>query len=425
MNLSVFRSSLFKHTAIYTITDGFSKGVAFLALPLISHYLIPRELGIAANFDVLQTIISLLTGQAVVNSMPYFYYRKSREEQAQIVSSLLLIVVVANILMSGIIFLSTNVLAQYLHIGLCLQILTIVSVIAHQITGLDLILFRLEDKPLSFSWLQITQTLLYFSLLVVFVVDFKLNALGKIYSGIIAFSAMAIVHLFLLVKRQYITFDISKKRIEELLRFGIPLLPHSLSFWFKSGFDKIIITAYCGLATNGIYSMAMSFGALYTIFNSAFGNSYIPYLQKRISQFTEENINVEKVKIVRLSYRVMSGFAVLSIIVIAACWLAVKFVLDSQYADSFQFIPWIIVGLTLNSMYGLVIQFPYSVKKTFGLGIITFSGSLIQLLLTFFLVSNIGEDGIKISYVAGSFIIMVGVWIYSNKVYPMPWFSFR
>ena len=423
MNFRFLKSSLLKNSVIYTLTDGISKGVAFLALPLISRYLIPEELGIAANFDVLQNIISLLAGQAIVNSMPYFYYGKSREAQAQIVSNLLFIVIAANVLMSLFILVFTGVLDSYLHIGLSLQLLTIVSVMAHLVTGLNLILFRLEDKPYSFSWLQIIQTLLYFALLVLLVVHFRLSALGKIYSSIIAFSAMAIVHIVLLIKRKYLTLSISKKGIGELLRFGVPLLPHSLSFWFKSGIDKIIITSFCGLAVNGLYSMAMSFGALYTIFNNAFSNSYIPYLQKRLKNFTPENTEIEKTRIVKLSYTIMSGFIFLYFIVVFVCWLATKYVLDPQYADSFQFIPWIILGLTFHSMYGLVIQFPYSVKKTLGMGIITFSGSLVQLLLTYLLVSNIGINGIKISYALGSFIIMVGVWIYSNKVYPMPWFN--
>lgn len=422
---SLLKKSVVKHTLIYTITDGVSKGLAFLTLPLISHYLIPEELGIAANFDVLQSIISLLAGQVLVNSMPYFYYGRSREEQAKIVSNLLLIIFLINLLISFLILVFTGVLTHYLRIGLCLQMLTIVSVIAHQITGLNLILFRLEDKPYSFSWLQIIQTILFLALLIILVVGYRLNALGKILSGIIAFSIMAIIHLFLLIKRNYIVFGINKKIIVELLRFGVPLLPHSLSFWFKSGFDKIIITAYCGLAVNGLYSMAMSFGAVYTIFQSAFNNSYVPYLQKRINSFTPDNIKREKAAIVRLSYLIMSGFIVLYFVIILACWLAIEYFLDVKYADSFQFIPWIILGLTFNSMYGLVIQYPYSVKKTFGLGIITFSGSIIQLLLTYILVSNIGADGVKVSYVAGSFIIMLGVWYYSNKVFPMPWFKFR
>lgn len=425
MNLKFLKGSLFKNTAIYTITDGISKALAFLTLPLISHYLIPEELGIAANFDVLQNILMLLAGQAVVNSMPYFFYGKSQEERAETVSSLLTIVLVANVAFAALIFLFTGMLEGYLHIGLSLQLLTVISVIAHLTSNLSLILYRLEDKPYNFAKLQLAYTVLHLTLLAVFVVAMRMNALGKILSVIVSFSLMAIIHLYLLKKRKYLTIKISKEPIIKLIKFGLPLLPHSLSFWFKSGFDKLIITAYCGLAVNGLYSMALSFGAMYTIFNSAFNNSYVPYLQKRINDFSPETIDIEKKNLVRFSYKIMKGFILLSVFVILACWLAVRYVLDEQYSDSFQFVPWIIVGLTFYSMYGLVIQFPYSVKKTFGLGVITFSGSIIQLLLTYLLVSNIGIDGIKISYVTGSFLIMIGVWIYSNRVYPMPWFSFH
>ena len=70
------------------------------------------------------------------------------------------------------------------------------------------------------------------------------------------------------------------------------------------------------------------------------------------------------------------------------------------------------------------IQYPYSVKKTMGLGAITFSCSLLQLLATYICVSNFGKDGIKISIIIGSVVTCLGVWIYSNKVYPMPWLTF-
>ncbi len=34
--------------------------------------------------------------------------------------------------------------------------------------------------------------------------------------------------------------------------------------------DKVILTAYCGLNVNGLYSMALSFGAVYALFNTSF-----------------------------------------------------------------------------------------------------------------------------------------------------------
>lgn len=424
MNLSILKSSLFKNTAIYTITDALNKALGFLTLPLISHYLIPEQLGIAANFDVLQSIVSLLAGQAIVNAMPYFYYGKSKEEQSKTVSSLLTLVVLTSVFLSIIIFACNVPLENYLHIGIWLQLLTVISVIAHLIVGLNLILFRLEDKPYSFAKLQMIQMILYLSILVLLVCVFKWGALGKIISIVIVYSIMAVIHFVMLTKRRYITKKINKDTMRALLKFGLPLLPHSLSFWLKSGFDKIIITTFCGLSANGLYSMALSFGAIYSMFQNAFNNSYIPYLQKRINNMTQENEISEKNKIVKLSYGISLGFTVLAFFLVVGCWFIVQFILDKQYKNSFQFIPWIMAGLTINSVYGIVIQFPYTIKKTFGMGIVTFSGSLVQLFLTYGLVSTIGIDGIKYSYVIGAFIIMIGVWIYSNKVYPMPWLSF-
>lgn len=215
---------------------------------------------------------------------------------------------------------------------------------------------------------------------------------------------------------------ISLDSMRELLHFGIPLLPHSLSFWLKSGMDKVLLTTYCGLTINGLYSMAMSFGAAYSIFFTAFKGAYVPYLQKRLNAMNDINRDSEKRSIVILSYRIMVCFSILSILAILVCWLAMKFLLSDKYLPSFQFVPWIILSQTIFSIYGLVVEFPYTVKKTFGLGIITFLGSLVQFLLSYTLISNYGSNGIKISLIIGNTIIAIAVWWYSNKVFPMPWF---
>lgn len=94
---------IFKRTIIYTITDGITKSISFIVLPIVSYFIVPSELGIAANFDVLQNIIILLAGQAIVSSLPYFYYERTKEEVAILVSNLLLLVLLVNIILAIII----------------------------------------------------------------------------------------------------------------------------------------------------------------------------------------------------------------------------------------------------------------------------------------------------------------------------------
>ena len=108
---------IFKRTAIYTITDGITKSISFIVLPIVSYYIVPSELGIAANFDVLQNIVILLAGQVVVSSLPYFYYERTKEEVAILVSNLLFLVLLVNIVLAIIIVLCTKIIEGYLHIG--------------------------------------------------------------------------------------------------------------------------------------------------------------------------------------------------------------------------------------------------------------------------------------------------------------------
>lgn len=418
------RKTLLGNALIYILSDGITKALSFLILPFVSFYLIPEQLGIAANFDVLQSILMLLAGQAIVNALPYFYYDRSREEIGLLVSNLLFIIIAVNLCFLIIILLIYGLIDEYLHIGLFLQLLTLISVIANLLLSINLILYRLEEKPFVFFKLQLLQSLIYVFLLILLVVCLRKEALGKIYSAVFSCSIVCLLHIYLLYKRGYLIWKIDRNSIGELLRFGIPLLPHSLSFWIKSGMDKILLTTFCGLSVNGLYSMAMSFGAIYSIFKVAFDNAYIPYLQKRISKMTFDNQKAEKKQLVRISYIISSVFFLLFFVVMFICWILIQYVLSDLYRDSFQFIPWILFSLTIYSFYSLVVQYPYTAKKTLGLGIITFSGSIIQLLLTFVLVRMLGADGIKYSLVIGALVTMFSVWWYSNRVYPLPWFSF-
>ena len=156
----------------------------------------------------------------------------------------------------------------------------------------------------------------------------------------------------------------------------------------------------------------------------SFSRAYVPYLQKKISTFTEDNESDEKLKLVRMTYGFGGLFIILYFVLIVLCWLVIQYVIDEKYLPCFQFIPWILMARTLHAFYSLVVEYIYTAKKTLGLGIITFTGSFIQLAMTYSFIRLMGLDGIKMSIVIGELVIMLGVWWYSNKVYPLPWLRF-
>lgn len=197
---SILQHPIFKRAAIYTITDGITKSISFIVLPIVSYFIVPSELGVTANFDVLQNIIVLLAGQALVNSLPYFYYKRTKGEVALLVSNLLFLVSLVNVILAIIIPFCTNIVEEYLHIGLSLQLLTVLSSFCVLVNNVNFILYKMEDNPIDFAKLQIGQVILYVGLLVVLVVGYRQQALGKILSNVVAIFVMSFIHLYLLFK---------------------------------------------------------------------------------------------------------------------------------------------------------------------------------------------------------------------------------
>lgn len=416
------KNPLVKETLVYTVTDVVGKAMSFVLLPICSFYMPPEELGIATNFTVITSLVSVLSGLAIVNSLPYFFYEQKKEDNSLMVSNLLMLCVMLCLVFAVAIICFHQVLFHYLQLSFLAQFLGIVFVIGSLMSQTSLILLRLENKAHQFAYLQVFQIIFHAVSVLLFVVVLKEGGIGKIYAETIVFLFMGLIHLFLLYRKGYIQFHISTDWINKLLKFGIPLLPHSISFWLKSGLDKVLITTFCGLYYNGLYSMAISIGGIYTMLVQSFFNAYTPYLQKRLASFENNQEHWdEKIKIVKQTYILLILFALIGIVTIAGAWVVFNYLIAKKYLMAMNYMPLIILANFIYTFYSIAVQYIYKKKKTLVMGIITFTGSLVQILLSYCLVKVYGVMGAIYGLLIGNLIISIGVSLYSNYVYNMPW----
>ena len=421
MTLDFLHKTLVKETFVYTLTDVIGKAMSFILLPIVSYFLPPSELGIATNFTVLTTLIILLAGLAIVNSIPYFFYEQNKEENVSLISNLLMLCLGLCVVVGGLASCFSQLIFEYLQLSLHIQLLGVVFVIGSLISSINLILLRLENKPKQFAVLQILQIILHAAFVILFVIVLRGGGEGKIYAEVLVFSIIGMIHLVMMLKKGYISLRFQVQWIKRLLRFGLPLLPHSISFWLKSGMDKIFITTYCGLQFNGLYSMAISVSSVYTMLMQSFFNAYTPYLQKRLAGFDGGQCYEEKRSIVKQIYMIYALFGVVGMMAIAVCWVIFHYMIDSKYLPAMAYIPLIILANFIYTFYNFTIEFIYKVKKTLVMGIITFTGSLIQMLLSYVLIKEYGVMGAVYSLLIGNTLITIGISVYSNMVYRMPW----
>ncbi len=420
----ISRNKLVRDTLIYTVTDAVGKAISFILLPILSYFLSPEGLGLATNFVVFTTIINLLAGQAILNALSYFYYEQTKNQNSILVSNLIWMTIAACTVLFFIMLLFNNQIYQYLQLNLTFQSMAFFYAISFVFTNINLQLFRLEEKPKSFAIFQIIQIILHCILVVFFVIVLKQDGEGKIYAEVLTIVLLGVINLYSIIKRGYLVVKYDKSAVKTLLRFGLPLMPHSISFWFKSGADKVFITNFAGLAANGIYSMAMSISSLYTLVSNAFFNAYVPTLQKKLSNMNSENEKEEKIKIVKTIYLMIGLFFLVSLLSVFGAWIILEFMVADKYEPAFDFIPGVILSLYIYVVYTFAVQFVYKMKKTFILGIITFTGSLVQMVLSYYFVKYSGPMGAVSSSIIGSLLVSLGIFYYSNKIYPMPWLYF-
>lgn len=421
----LFNHPLFKSGLIYTITDAVNKSVPFFLLPVISYYLLPSDYGIIANFNVFISILSIFVGVGIDGAISVNYYKLNKKQLAEYISNTLLIILSTTIFLFFIVLIFQNYLFAYLKIPLKYQLLSVLMALSITITSVNLSLWRLEEKPLKFGIYELTQTVVNFALSLYFIVILTLGWEGRIDAYLIASILYGLFSLIFIYKRGYLKFKFNKVYMLDALFFGLPLIPHALSFWIRSGIDRIYITRMIDEAATGLYATGFQFGILMSFITMAFNNAFVPYLYKQLSTDDEKLLEIRKRKLVKLTYYILVGLLLLCIILTLISNFLIVNVLSENYLEAKSFVLWATLAQTFQGMYLMFVNYIYFVKRTKILAIITFSCSALQLFLSYFFILEFGPLGAAYSTVIVSFINFIAVWTLSTKVYSMPWFSFK
>ena len=397
----------------------------FLILPIIVRYLTPEDYGIITNYVVLTQILAVFVYVAAQGSISVNYFKQPRDQFQGYVITIVSIAILVSIVSFALFAIFQNSLEIYLGLSFRYLSISVIEVLMGAFTCINLVIWRCEEKPMKFGLYHISQTIINVVLTLLLVVMLKMACEGKILANFAAISVLGLLSVFILQKKGVYKFKLSFSYAKVVLAFALPLVPHALALWGKTGVDKILITNMSGLSENGLYSTAFTWAAVVTIVITSFGNAYNPYLLKKLAFFdknvSSDNHLLEKKKIVKLSYLFVGCLGVLVLICYFIFYALIILIYPESYHPSTRFLPWILLGEFFRGCYLIYVNFIHYTLNTKVLGFITFSLTLIQVLLSYLLIYFMGAIGAAISTCIISLLTALCVGIYSNRVYPMPW----
>lgn len=282
--------------------------------------------------------------------------------------------------------------------------------------------WQVRKNARSYGAIQVSKSILDLGFSLLFVVVLLLGADGRISAQILATGLFALLALWLLKRDKLLCVLVwNKAHYKEIVRFGVPLIPHVGGVFLLASADRFIINSELGLADAGVYMVAVQLAMGVALIFDAVNKAYIPWLFEKL----RENDLHQKKKIVRYTYL---WYLVIMAGAIAGFFvgpLVVRLIAGPGYEQAGELIGWLLLGQAFGGMYLMVTNYIFYSKRTGLLSAATITSGLLNLLLLLVLIKLLGLAGAAISFAIAMAVRFLLTWWAAQKRHPMPWFDFR
>ena len=197
---------------------------------------------------------------------------------------------------------------------------------------------------------------------------------------------------------EYITkpeFPLMKK----MIKYSAPLVPNNISWVIITMSDRIILSSMISEAANGIYAMANKFPNIINVFYGYFHTAW----KEQSAQIVKDEDRAKHFNSIYLdTFRILYS---ITLCLIAAMPIAFPIFIKEAYAESYIYIPIVMIATFYNNVsnyYGGIFT---AYKKTKILGTTTMVAAVVNLLINLLFVKFIGIYAACISTFVANLIV--------------------
>lgn len=407
--MSVLRSG-----AIYGAANVLAAGVPFLLLPILTRALTPTQYGEVISFYMLVAVCGSMAGLSLQAAVGVRWLDTVRGDPRQYTASAMLLVALSTALAAALV----SALAPAAGIELNPSICALAALMAGStvLQGIRFAVWQSRDQPMPAVALQASSAFLNIVFSLFAVLTLHLGGTGRIAGATAATMMVALVGAWLLVRERSATHP-SVRDLRALLRFGLPLMPHTLAGALLVNADRFAVSAQLGSAALGIYGTAAQLGMVINVVADAAIKAYTPTMYRLLSRNTIRS----RLRVVAITYLSIPVWLLVACLLWAAFFLLGRLLLGDRYLDAIELSIWFLLGGGLTGVYSNIAGLYFFTGKTEWVSVATVSASVFALLLAPYAVSSAALIGGGAAYLCVQFVTLTAAWILARRIYPMPW----
>lgn len=409
--------AILKDTSIYAIGDMLTKGIGFFAIIFYTHFITQSDMGV---YGYIMVIVSFATAFFILGAdnayARYFFEYKDEHKRKVLTTTLfvflffwMLVILVVPIVFSkelSYLFLDTYDYALaflFALVSLPFKLLASMSnqVLRNQFKTKQFVIYNFITAVVTVST---SITLLKFTDL----------GVASIFLGLIIGDVFVLPLRFLAIKELFIK-EVDFSILKSILAYGVPFLPASIAYWIFSSADRIMLESMSSIESVGIYTVAVSLGAVMSLVASAIGQAWSPHAVKAYEE------DKEKAKILYVRFLKVL-IAVALFLVFCASMLGqeiISLIFPPEYMTVFYPMMLLLIGIGFQITVQVTATGISLAKKTFYFIYITLFVAVVNIALNYILIPIYSEIGASFATMISYLLLTLIYSIISQKFFEL------
>lgn len=393
---------LLKNVGLLTIGNFASKILSFLLVPLYTAILSSEEYG---SFDFIVTTISLLLPIFSANIIEaVLRFPLEKKDDREYVSNVYTIGVRYTVISCAflLVFIIINHLTNFIPTLIKFERYFFILYFVQAFNNLLLNFARATYHVKAVSVAGVLMTAVMIILNLFFLLGFRLGLTGYFWASIISHAVAVVYYVIKLKAFSYTRIKLSEHKLaHEMVVYSFPMVFNTIGWWINNASDRYVVTWLCGIAANGVYSVAYKVPSILNVFHTIFTQAWI---LSAVQEYKKEG-NTSFFRNVYNTYGCLMTVICSALIILTK---PIAFILfKKEFYLAWQYTSWLLIAVVFGTLSGVLGGIFSAEKDSKLLAISTCVGAALNIVLNIILVKLLGPLGAAIATAFSAYVVWI------------------